>query len=146
MAILGDFEVTIHSNETQAVEYENDDNVEMNIPKDPSGSNVITKYVEVVSGAFFEFHFDIGHPLRTLKDNAIAFHVFVDGKFAVNRIISKERLKVHPLKSFIVVGAKDVENDQPVLRRFQFSDLAISKGPPRSISVPLTRHILRANG
>lgn len=140
MAILGDFEVTIHSNGTQAVEYENDDNVEMNIPTDPSGSNVITKYVEVVSDAFFEFHFGIGHPRRTLKDNSICFHVFVDGKGVVKRFISK------PRHSCIVNGADDVENGQPVLRRFQFSDLAISKGPPRSISVPLTGLILRANG
>lgn len=151
MAVLGDFDVTIHSNGTQAVEYENDDSVEVNIPKDRSSSNVITKYVEVVSGAFFEFHIGLGHPHRTLKDNAICFYVFVDGQRVGGRFKSKIKSKtlkskVLPRRSFIVVGVEDVENGQPVLRRFQFSDLAISKGPPRSISVPLTGLILRANG
>ncbi|KIV88793.1 hypothetical protein PV10_08436 [Exophiala mesophila] len=81
MAITDDFEVIIHSNGKRATEYDDDDNAETNATTHPPKSNHIVKYIEAVPGEFFEFHYRIRHPRRTLKNNGISFDFYVNGDY-----------------------------------------------------------------
>lgn len=129
MAILGDFEVTIHSNGTQRIEYDDDDApstaaAEHNVPPE-FGS--ITKYVEVVSGEEFEFHLATSPSYRFRSGNLLVWRVFIDGDYSGSKTTRLRgfRRRIGETRFFKAVYAS--ENGFPVRKLLRFSDVETSK-------------------
>jgi hypothetical protein len=129
MTILGKFEVQVFVDGTRAEEFDDDED-EGPLP----GVNEVTKYVEAVSGAYFEFKFFVEANYEFSEEDAISFSVFVDGKRIIGRFVQEEDFRTARNMGTRVYarceGKRSMESTGMKLYKFQFADLNTSGVDP----------------
>jgi hypothetical protein len=118
MAILRPFECAVEVDDVAVNEYEDEDAEPANT------ATVVTKYIEVVSGANFTLVFTI-QPGWAMHADGVSFHIFLDGKFAIGCIISEEDYREYQSvtirKSSLLISS----GQQQLQRKFRFADITI---------------------
>jgi hypothetical protein len=121
MAILPSrpgIEITVKSNGAALQEYEDDDD-------DPQ-PNVVTKYVEAVSGAEFGVQWEITSPWPPYT---ILFEYWLDQK-KVSGKYCQQIYYGRPCYSHLEEGALAVVNGQEFMHKFAFAALTVGKSSP----------------
>ena len=126
MAILDKFEVQVFVDGTRAEEFDDDD-------EDAGVLSVvsqITKYVEAVSGAHFEFKFLAETSYKFTGEDAVTFWLYIDGEKTLGKILQEKDLSVAKSRGLKAeVSTKGKYSNEPTglkLYKFQFADLETS--------------------
>ncbi|ETI22677.1 hypothetical protein G647_06753 [Cladophialophora carrionii CBS 160.54] len=123
MPILDKFEVQVFVAGTRAEEFDDDDEEGGTSRR----SQEITKYIEAVSGAFFEFKFFAEANYRITYEQAISFTVFVDGERIIGTYMQGEDFQDATADGTRVEGSCSgrfsMESTGSKLYKFQFADL-----------------------
>ncbi|OCT51331.1 hypothetical protein CLCR_08692 [Cladophialophora carrionii] len=123
MPILDKFEVQVFVAGTRAEEFD-DDEEEGGASR---GTQEITKYIEAVSGAFFEFKFFAEANYKITYEQAISFTVFVDGERIIGTYMQGEDFQGATADGTRVEGSCSgrfsMESTGSKLYKFQFADL-----------------------
>jgi len=113
-------EVKVLVNGSAAQEYDGDDD-------ESNGPNTVTKYIEALSGAEFEVHYE-AKPSFRFPCQHLEFNISIDGKVLDNRIISKERPDGStPSRKGSLTGIKTSHGETRSIRKFRFSDINTSQ-------------------
>lgn len=119
MAILGHFEASVSINGAAAQEYDDDE--------DGSGNpNVVSKYIEVVSGENFEVNFKVKKHYNFTCDY-FGWNISLDGDQKCGPVIDKSHYSWDHGKSNSRNGVRIKKGDQFSLSKFKFDDLTISE-------------------
>ncbi|EXJ58346.1 hypothetical protein A1O7_05771 [Cladophialophora yegresii CBS 114405] len=129
MPILGKFEVQVFVDGTRAEEFDDDEEGVVL----PGRRQETTKYIEAVSGAFFEFKFFAEANYKFLYDHAISFDVFVDGEHIIGTYMQDEEFRGATVAGRRVDGScsgrYSMDSTGSKLYKFQFADLETSSEP-----------------
>ncbi|KIW66853.1 hypothetical protein PV04_06145 [Phialophora macrospora] len=123
MTILGKFEVQVFIDGIRAEEFDDDEEEQCGLPR----VNEVTKYIEAVSGAYFEFRFFAEANYEFSNENAISFTLFVDGKRIIGKYVQEEGFRTARIMGTRVEGRcegrRSMESTGLKLYKFQFADL-----------------------
>jgi hypothetical protein len=116
MAVLDEFEVKVWVNGEVAQEYEDDEDEQL----DPTQ---IVKYVEVISGAFFEIRITITPGYHVETGQGVSGEVFLDGRYQAGVVFSQAHLSAG--KTRTVSGRRGLGPGGHgfAIARFKFADL-----------------------
>lgn len=139
MAILGKFEVNVIVDGKEAREYDDDDDDdEVVTPEEAEEAHsppTVTRYVEAVSGAFFGFRVCVDESYIIGQEDHIAARVYVDGEYAVGRMLPVEplpRSSKRRLRSRICSHISYVPGSGPnsrIQEKLRFSDIKLCTVP-----------------
>lgn len=118
MAILSPFECTIEIDGVAVREYEDEEAEQANT------TTVLTKYIEVVSGADFSIGFAI-QPGWTMHADCARFDLSMDDKSVVGWVIPKEKYDEHQTVKFRQCEVVSSSGEHCVVRKFKFADITI---------------------
>ncbi|KAA6410322.1 MAG: hypothetical protein FRX48_05743 [Lasallia pustulata] len=122
MAILHDVEVTISAKGNKLPEYDDD-------AEEPGPSNMVTKYIEALTGANFQIHYNI-KPMFRLKSSAMSIDVIIDGEYMDSHILHRDEDLKHlsriPLGA-IFTGFRRIQKDSWTLQAFSFAEIKTSE-------------------
>lgn len=122
MAILDKFEAQVFVDGVLAQEYDNEDTVSDN-------PNEVIKYIEAISGGYFEVRFYAENNYQFTTEEAICFDVHVDGESFAGKIFDREYFRTQAAPHIgrrckaRVRGQKREDSDGLKLYQFQFADL-----------------------
>ena len=121
MAILHDVEVTISAKGNKLPEYDDD-------AEEPGSSNMVTKYVEAVTGADFKIYYTI-KPMFRLKSSGVSIDVMIDGEYMDSHVLLRNEELKHLSRvpwggSFN--GTMRTQNHSWTLQAFSFAEIKTS--------------------
>ncbi len=126
MAILDKFEAQVFVDGIRAEEFNDDDEDAGVLPV----VSQITKYVEAVSGAFFEFKFMAETSYKCTAEEALNFELFIDGEKMGGHLFMETHFTYatyHGLRAErSITGKSSNEATGLKLYKFQFADLETS--------------------
>lgn len=118
MAILRPFECTIEINGIAVQEYEDEEAEQANT------TTVLTKYIEVVSGANFSIVSTI-QPGWTMHADCASFDLFLDGKWVAGWMLSKESYDGSRAAKTRNCGVISGSAGDLLERKFKFADITV---------------------
>lgn len=114
--------VEVLVNGSAAQEYNGDDD-------ESNGPNTVTKYIEALSGAEFEVHYEL-KPFWNFGCQHLVFVLSIDGKSIDSSVSSKEgRDGNAPRRTGSFRGIQKSHGETCLIERFRFSDIKISQFP-----------------
>lgn len=122
MAVIDWFKCTVSVDGSVAEEYEEDPE-EAN---DNSTPNVVTKYIEAVSGANFRLNFEV-KPNYDFNSDLLTWNILLDGEWKTGAPIEKSRYNVYAVFKDSREGASSGKGDTWFFSKFKFGDLEISE-------------------
>lgn len=118
MAVLGIYEARVVVNGIPAREY-NDDEDDNQTPQDPPS---ITKYVEAISGALFEFKAKIDQAYQFSDEDVLVAYAYVDGHYGGGHYATRKHFR-HGAARVVVDGRTSTEKGSSKHYKFKFADL-----------------------
>lgn len=123
MAVLGIFEAQVVVNGTPAHEYDDDEN------PTPHDAKSVTKYVEAVSGAFFEFKVNIDPDYHFTDEDGLAAYAYVDGHHGGWRSVKRRDFSTRDGAQLVVDGYGQTEKAGRIQYKLKFADLETREIP-----------------